>query len=301
MKRSLIAVLLSAVLILSAAGCGGKKKIPTEMAVQNITSMTVDGQGTVYLLSDTGLRSYTLSGDKRIEYVYDSEDMAEFEFRLNDKGEDIVYSAFQPERIISNGETGLQFLGRYRSNDLRRASDLFVVQDIADINYTAAYYYAIEQEPGSKTPLVNGVGVTDSGIYLKLNRSNIDEPRFDIGSSLKYYGYESPYEMPDNVTGAFEVGEDDEATPYFLTRNGSKAAVVSDGKTIAEFSETANAFVSDSTVYVIYKNGKITSWTLEKGEKSFADLKTKLTSVNDPFIWKGTIYWFDKEGVKRSK
>ena len=300
MKKSLIALLLTAILALTASGCG-KKGISTEMTAQNITSMAIDGQGTVYLLSDTGLRSYKLSGDKNVEYVFDSDDLAEAEFKLiNKDGETITYSAFTPERIISNGETGLQFLGYYRANDLSHDNDLFVVQDIADMNFTAAYYGDISRDYAAKTPVVNGVGVTDTGIYFKLNRQNLEIAALDDGVHFWYDGLTTAYDVPDNLIGAFDIGEDDEEQVYFLIGNGNKATVVSGDETLAEFSGIANAFADVDSIYVIYKNGKITNWTPEAGEKDFADLKTKLTEVKDPFIWDGTIYWFDKEGVKRA-
>lgn len=300
MKKSLIALLLTAALAFTAAGCG-KKSMSTEMTVQNILSMAVDGQGTVYLLTDLGLRSYNLSGDGKTEYVFDSEDLAEAKFKLNDRGDLLSYSAFTPESIISNGETGLQFLGYYRANDGDRDNDLFVVQDILDMNYTAAYYCDIARDYAAKTPVVNGVGVTGTSIFLKLNRQILDGAAHDNGFRFRYDGLTTAYEVPDNMIGAFEIGEEEDEQVYFLTLSGDSAAIVSGGETIAEFSTVANAFADGESVYVIYKDGKITTWTPDGGEKTFADLKTKLRSVNDPFIWDGAIYWFDKEGIKKSK
>lgn len=299
MKKSLIAIFLIAALAISAVGCG-KKTVSTEMSVKNIVSLTVDGQGTVYLLSDTGLRYYTLSGDKNIEYIFDSDDLAEATFKLNDRGEILTYSAFLPEKIIANGETGLQFVGCYRVNDAGRDSDLFVVQDILDMNYTAAYYADVQKGSGSGAPIIGGLGVTDKGIYLKLTQPYVDDERFNDGVSFGFDGFISAYAMPDKVVGAIETGEGDEAQVYFLTLDKDKAAVISNDETVAGFKDVANAFVNGGSVYVMYKNGKITNWTPGGEETDFADLKTRLSHVNDPFIWEGTIYWFDEDGVKKT-
>ena len=293
--RKTIAIILTAVLmVVSMTGCIKTKAdgAATELSMKGIRSMAVDGHGTVYLLTDDGLRKYTLSGDKKLDYAFDSSDMDEAKFSWIDRGEKVEYSDFQPESLIANGETGLQFLAVYRSNDLGRDSNLFVVQDILDMNYSAAYFNEIES---GDPPTVNGIGVTEKGLFIKLNRPYTERHGFDGGVHFEYNGYISAIEMPDGVIGAMEA----ENEVFFLTKNNE---IISGDEVVFSFEgNVVTAFVSGDGAYAIYPDGKVIKWTAAAGQESFAELGIEISEAGDPFIWDGNLYWYDKDGVKAAK
>ncbi len=304
LKLFILAALVTALAAASLSGCkksDGKKGVTTLIPGEDISSMAVDGQGKLYILTDEGLKSYALAGDRRLELEFDSDDIAQAEFKWNDSGDMVVFSSFKPERVIANGDTGLQFLGRYIANDGGREADLFVIQDIADMNYSAAYFSEIQREYGAKTPTVNGVGVTKSGIYFKLNRPNVDRPNYDKGANIWFDGHLTSYDVPDGVVGAIGKTEDLKEEVWFLTKDGDGYAVTDGAKNVLkkyDGEKAAGAFSDTESFYIIYKTGKVVRWTPEDGEKSFADLGVKLDEVRDPFVWDGQIYWLDGEGVK---
>lgn len=292
-KKILIAALATA-LALTSAGCVRIRigsGAMTEVSMDNIRSMTVDGVGNVYLLADDGLHRYALSGDKKLEYVFDNEDLMEAEFSMVDRGEAVTYAGFRPEKVVSSGDDTMQFLGSYTVNDVGRSCELFVIQDISNVNYTAAYFEEIER---GGSPVVNGIGVAEAGMYLRLNRPYTERKKYDSGVHFEYAGMIRPFEMPENVIGAI----DSDDGPYFLV--GSD--VIFGGESVYSFGDDVlKTFVSGEEVYGIYPDGKVVRWSAASGGKDYTDLGLKLDEVNDPFVWDGIFYWYDSEGVKTSK
>lgn len=306
MKKLKLFILALLTLALAAGPVTGCKRTSTsvEISAGDIRSMAVDGQGTVYLLSVRGLQAYALSGDKRLEYVFDTKELSSAQFEWRDSGERLVYRDFQPERLIADGETGLQFLGRYMTNDAGRDSDLFVVQDILDMNYTAAYFGEIERDYKAGTPIVNGVGVTKSGVYLKLNRPYVGRDKYNDGTNFWFNGLVEARTLPDGVIGAVGQAEDLEENVWFLTEDGEGYKILDgENKVLKEYAavDAAGAFSDTESFYVIFSDGRVVRWTPEEGEKDFKDLGVKIEEARDPFIWDGQIYWLDGEGVKTVK
>lgn len=281
---------------LSMTGCG--KKIQTELPMENIQSMITNAYGDLYLLTDNGIRYYALTGDKEVDYIHGSDELSEAEINWIDRGEEVSYSGLKIDRLMAAGEDGVTMLGRYMNNNSGRNSDLYVIQDAADLNYGAGYQIEIERASKAKTSVLNGACVTSGGVYLKLNRAAERFPKFSDGISVSFDGAVSAYPMPDDVTAAVQR----DGKMYFLTENKIEIAVISDGEALQTFDRAgvADAFVSGGEIYIVYKSGRVTKWS-EGGEEDFMDLGTKLGDVNDALLIDGQLYWFDAEGVKTAK
>ncbi len=303
--RSLL--ILMAVFAAALSGCKisiGSSASENEVPMENIVSMAVDNAGTLYILSGSGLESYALSGDKKLDTVFDSQELAEAELKINNLGNNVAYSGFIPEKLIANGDGGLQFVGRYSANDAGLEEDMFVVQDISEMNYTAAYFNDIERDYAAGGPVLNGIGVTENGLYIRLNRAYTRRHALDGGVSCKYLGVTEAFPVPENVVGALETGDDGEIV-HFLINDGDGCRLERDGETEAVFDRApvADAFAQDGKVYAVYTDGIVTEYSVGGEEKEYADLRTGLAAgdVNDAFIWDGQLYWFDSEGVRTIK
>ncbi len=303
--KKFTALALVFALALAGAGCRIKIGAPaaqTVIAAENIKSMALDGQGTLYLLTDGGLQSYALSGDKRLEYVFDKEALAEAQFRWIDRGTELIYTDFSPEKLIANGDVGLQFVGRYMTNDAGRDSDLFVIQDIADMNYTAAYFNEIQRDFSAKTPIVSGIGVAGTGIYLRLNRPYVDKAKFDGGIHYRFDGLVLDCAVPEGTIGAIEADESGDEVSFLVMDGGLR--LEKDGETVHSFDHAlpVAGFVSEGKVYAVYSDGKVTEFAPGGKEQELLDLgfKPKAGDINEPFLYEGRLYWFDGEGLKVS-
>ena len=267
MKNKLNVLLVFAlILTLSLSGCKisvGSPTVLNEVSKKNIVSMALDKAGTLFILADGELTSYALSGDKKLDTVFDRQALAEAELEVNNIGGDsIVYSGFIPEKLISCGEDGFQFVGRYSANDLEHQEDMFVIQDMGDMNFTAAYLGEIRRDYGAGTKTVNGIAVTDTGVYLRLNRDYIKRDEFNGGVNYNYNGYIDAFPMPDGVVGAIETGDGGE-TVHFLLNGGDGCRLECGGTEEAVFDRApvADAFVQDGKVYVIYTDGIVTEYS----------------------------------------
>lgn len=298
MKKKAISLISALLLLFSMAGCG--KKIKTELAMENIESMTVNAYGDFYILTDLGIRYYALSTDKEVDYIYGSDELNEAEFIFQKNGEEVTYSSFKIDLLMPAGDDGVTMVGRYMTNTAGRDSDLYVLQDAADLNYGAAYFAEITRDSEAKTPVLNGVGATDGGIYFKLNRSVVDRgDRYDNGISYSYMGSIEPYDVPDNVTAAVGSGSD----VYFLVESKDEVKIVCNSQDVLTYDPAlvADAFVSDKSFYAVYKSGRVTKWDIGGEETDFTDLGTKVSDVNGSVLWDGQLYWFDKDGIKTVK
>ncbi len=302
MKKRILTIALAMLCALGVSGCKKKNsdKFLVKLPMENILSMACDGLGNVYLLSDKGLRLYAMSGDEYVDYIYDSEDFSDALFKWNDNGEKVTYKCLVPEQLFAVGEDGVTIMGRYTANENGRESDLFVLQDVVDFGEgQSAYLAEIKRDYKTKTPVVNGIGVTSDGVYFKLNRDFVEKERFDNGVKYMLYGQISACDVPDNVIGA--VGTEDNL--YFVTENVDGVQVLHDGKAVKDFDgdDHAAVFVSGGAVYAVSKDGVIKKWTTDGKEEKFADLGVALDDINDPFIWDGKLYWYDSEGLKTTK
>ncbi len=297
MKKRLLAIFMAAFALFSLSACG-KSRIKTELPMENIQSMMVNGYGDLYLLTDTGIRYYAMSTDKEVDYIYGKDEINEAQFQWEEGGETISYGSLKIDKLLSAGEEGVTIIGRYMTNTSGRDSDLFVVQDVADLNVTAALFREIKREE-SKTPVINGIGASENGMYYKLNRSDVRSDNYNKGVSLQYSGIITAFDVPDDVTGAVEK----EDQVYFLIENRSEAKILSNGEEVFSFDKgaLADAFVSGGAVYAAYKDGRVTRWTVNGGEEEFKDFGVSLNNLNDTFLWEDRLYWFDKEGVKTVK
>ncbi len=297
MKKRLAAFLIISLAVFSMTGC--KAKIKTELPMKNIHSMMVNGYGDLYLLTDDGIRYYALSGDKEVDYIYGKDEISEAEFTWIDNGEKVTYGGFKIERLIAAGDDGVTMAGRYMTNTAGRDNDLFVLQDAADLNVGAGFFDEIQRDEEASGPVLNGIGIVETGMYFKLNRPYSEDKKLDNGTRFLYYGSIEPFDVPDSVTGAAE--KDDSI--YFLVENKKEAKIVCGGQTVLEYprEELADAFVSKNAFYAVYKNGKVTKWTIGGEETKYKDLGVSIGKINDTLIWDGQLYWFDKEGVKTVK
>lgn len=299
--KSLLILTLSAALILS--GCKisiGKATDLTEVSMTGITSMAADQAGNLYILSDEGLSSYALSGDKKLTLIWDAAEISEAAFNLNMNGEDIEFGGFIPEFLYSDCYGLVSFAGRYSANDAGRDRDLFVLQGTEELNSTAMYYDEIDREYGAKTPAVNGIAVTDGDTYLKLNRHHSDHGSLDGGLCMAFGGAVSACPMPDGTVGALApAGDDGEVT--FLVNDGG-FCLERGGETVYAFDGAISAFVQDGKAYAVYADGRVNEYDGGK-EKELLDMNMSLKpeNVGCPFLWDGKLYWFDGEGVKTAR
>ncbi len=297
-------LVLSAALALALSGCKisiGKTATLTEVSLPGIRSMAVYEGGVLYMLTDSELKRYDLDGDKKLEQVYDAQELSEAELNLTIDDEKLVYGGFIPELIFTDDVLGVSFAGRYTVNDGGRDGDIFVLQGTEVLGKYASYYNEISRDYGADSPIVNGLAVNGAGTYLKLNRSYLQHKSFDEGLSIASYGLVSPRAMPDNVIGALEPEEEGGDVTY-LVRDGESFRLEQGGQDVYSFDGAAAAFVQDAKVYAVYPDGVVKEYS-DGGEKELMDLSVTLKpgSVGDPFLWDGQLYWFDEEGVKTAK
>lgn len=298
MKKKIAAVLLAAVLACSAAGC--KSKIKTEIPMTGIKAMMCTGEGDIFLLSDLGLRRYSLSSDKELVYIYDNDDIVNSELDIFKDGDDIVYSNFYADRLLPSGDTGVVMFGKYMSNSLGRSEDLFVIQDAADLNYAAAYFTPMDK---SGDDFLNGASIDDNGIYFKLNSKIENGDGYEVGIKYHYTGQVMPYSMPDGVTGSIPKSDSEDGESWFLVETKSVVEITDGDEVLKSYerSKVADAFVDGGSVYVLYKSGKVTVTDVSGAETDFMTLNGSVSKANDTFIYDGVLYWFDSEGVKTGK
>lgn len=299
MKKKKIALIclavLAAVLIAVLSITGRGNKIKTELPMKNIKSMVCTEMGDMFILSDEGLRRYDLGGDKKLEYIYDKNDLSEAVFEWNNNGEDIVYTGLYIDRLMAQGPDGLTMIGKYVSNDLGKNTDLFVLQDAADLNYSAAFFTEINETDGD---FVNGAATDGYEIYYKLN---VEDPELAAGYKFGLIGQNVPYDLPDGISGAIAPKEI-ERPICFLRETSEIVELVEGDSVIISYprSEVADAFVSGDSVYVIYKDGRVTKTGLDGEEKEFKKLKDKVSTARDSVLYDGELYWVDNDGVKTS-
>lgn len=297
MKKKFVSLLLAALLLFALTGCKGKFK--TELPMQNIKSMICTGEGDVFLLSDLGLRRYNLSSDKDVVYIYNTEDLADAVFDLYKNGTHVKYTGIYIDRLLPQGDTGVVMAAKYTENDLGWDDELFVLQDAADLNFSAAYFTGIEK---SDSGFLNGVAADSSGLYFKLNAPVEEGVEYYDGIKYNFFGQTYPYAMPDGVTGAIKTGGEDDDTSCFLVETKTSVGLT-DGETVIKTfnrSKVADAFVSGDSVYVIYKDGQVTKTGVDGNEEDFMKLSGSVSNVNDAFLYEDELYWFDKEGIKTS-
>ncbi len=303
MKKRLIGVITLGIMIFSLSSCSGcgKGSAATELPLEGIRSMIATEAGDMYLLTDKGLIRYALSSDKKRETIYDSADLQNAKFEWIDRGQDITYSDIYIDRLMSLGEDGVNMVAKYTNNNGGRTTELFVLQDAFDLNYSAGHFTEIEKE--GEGSFLNGAAATSSGVFYKLNRRDIDGDKYDNGSFFSFTGSVEPFDMPDDVTGAVRAKDNDTIRTIFLVENSGKAQLVENGEVIKDFdrSQVADVFVDDGSFYVIYKNGKVTKADALGKESGYTNLKCKVSDVNDALIYDGKIYWYDKTGVRTGK
>ncbi|MCH5187543.1 MAG: hypothetical protein J1F63_04015 [Oscillospiraceae bacterium] len=295
MKKRLIALILIGLLAVSASGC--RSKIRTELATTGIKSMISNEYGDIFLLDDSGLRCYNLSTDKSVETIHTSSDFSNARFEWIYNGIEITYSGLYVEQLMAADKDGVIMVGRYLTNSLGRDSEMFVFQDAADLGIGAGYFTEVEKPDGN---IVNGVSADDGGELFKLTANGVRGHDYTTGSRLTGSGQVKAYPMPDGVTGSIYIVSDQKTLMLVETDD---VVELTDGETAVKTYErknVADAFVKGDSVYVIYKDGRVTETSTDGKEKDFMKLADKVSEVHDALLYDGELYWFDDEGIKTS-
>ena len=296
MKKRIIAILLLALLAISAAGC--KSKIKTELPMKNIKSMISTEKGNLFLLTDEGLIRYHLSTDRRLVTIYSDDELTNAEFNWIDSSEEVTYTGLYIDRLLAVGSDGITFVGKYMNNTLGRNRDLFVLQDAADLGFSAGYFTELQK---SKANFVSGICADNKGIFFRLNVDGADGRNFKDGQRFNFLGQSYPAKVPDGAAGVI-LRDNDEEKAVFLIETNKKLELV-DGETVVKSYDrngVADAFVDDDSVYAIYKDGHVTKTDIDGNEQNFLKLAGTVSEAHDALFVDGDLYWFDKDGVKTS-
>lgn len=294
MKKRLAALLLVGLLALSASGCRGK--IRTELPSEGLKAMISNRSGDLFLLDDYGLRRYNLSTDKKVEYIHSAEDFTDAHLDLTDRGEDITYTGLYIEKLLAANEEDVIMVGRYLNNNRGRDADMFVLQDASDLNLGAGFFAEVEKGEGN---IVNGVSSDENGFLFKLTVDGSRGHDYKSGSRFNYVGQNYVFPLPDGVTGSMLNGGE-ENLRLLVETDGKVELTDAEGNTVKAFdrSAVADAFVDGNSLYVIYKNGRVTETSPDGEEKDFMTLKGRVPEAHDALFCDGELYWFDDEGVK---
>ena len=298
-RVAIIAVIAAAVLAALAAALFAflPRGIRTELPAEGIRSMISAGDGTVFFLSGEGLIRYNLSGDKKLINVYDAKELADATFEVDYNGADITYSDLQIDRLVLVADDGVTMVGKYAKNSLGRDADMFVLQDAADLGFSAGYYTEVERSDS----LVNGVAAYEYGMYFKLGANGTNGHVYTDGSRFVFIGHTEDAPMPDGVTGVItDEGDAAAERPLFLVETRAAVELTDGSSAVHSFdrARVADAFVDGGKVYAVYKDGAVTVTGADGKETAFAELPMKVNDVNDAQFIDGRLYWFDKEGIK---
>lgn len=301
MKKKAVIITVCVALVLAALAAALFAALPrgikTELPAEGMRSMISAGDGTVFFLSDEGLIRYNLADDKKLINIYDANELADAVFELEYNGADITYSDLKIDRLVLAGVDGVTMVGKYAKNSLGRDAEMFVLQDAADLGYSAGYYTEVEKSDDT----VNGAAAYAFGMYFKLNALGSRGHDYTKGNRFTFLGQSTAFPMPDGVTGVIVAADDkDGENPLFLVETDDKVELTDGEAAVRSFdrSRVADAFVDGGKVYAVYKEGVVTATGADGEETVYAELPMKVADVNDAQFIDGKLYWFDKEGIK---